>query len=305
MKNSNRRDFLKTGSYLLGSALLVNSVSADAAAILSKKQKVKLSGHIWIYASKYPPEWDSTPIIEQAFVDFSYAGMDGMELMEVNLRHDNAVAHLSGLVKKYRVPVTGVSYGGALWDRTKHDFILKDASNVIGRLKQLNGKTFGVSVGDAGHVKTEDELDAQATILMKMIKICDQHDIVLNLHNHTYEVQNGMYDLKGTLSRIPDIKLGPDLNWLVRGGVNPVEFINTYGKQIVYMHLRDQTTDGKWTETVGTGNIDFKAIANALKKQNYQGRAAVELAFDTPPVNPLKDDWKNSVQYVKNTFGWA
>jgi hypothetical protein len=33
------------------------------------------------------------------------------------------------------------------------------------------------------------------------------------------------------------------------------------------MHLRDQTTDGKWTETVGAGNIDFKAIGNALKKQ--------------------------------------
>jgi len=71
------------------------------------------------------------------------------------------------------------------------------------------------------------------------------------------------------------------------------------------MHLRDQTTDGKWTETVGAGNIDFKAIGNALKKQNYNGRAAVELAFDAPRVNPIKDDWKNSVQYVRNTFGWA
>jgi sugar phosphate isomerase/epimerase len=265
MEKLNRRSFLETAGIITGGVLLGNSLNLNAADGPGKNPMVKLSGHIWVYASKYPPNWDSTPVIEQAFSDFSYAGMDGLELMEVNLRHDDAVANLSSLAKKYRVPVTGTSYGGDLWDRTKHEFILKDTTDVAGKLRQLKGQTFGVSVGDAGRVKTEAELDAQAEILMKMIKICDQNDIVLNLHNHTYEVQNGMHDLKGTLSRIPDIKLGPDLNWLVRGGINPVEFIDTYGKQMVYMHLRDQTADGKWTETVGSGSMDFKAISNALK----------------------------------------
>ncbi len=58
---------------------------------------------------------------------------------------------------------------------------------------------------------------------------------MLNLHNHTYEVENELYDLKGTLARIPGIKLGPDLNWLVRAGVDPAGFIRRFGKQIVFM----------------------------------------------------------------------
>ena len=66
----------------------------------------------------------------------------------------------------------------------------------------------GISVGNAGHVKTPAELDAQADILKKIMAICARYSVAPNLHNHTYEVENNLYDLKGTLSRIPDIKLG-------------------------------------------------------------------------------------------------
>jgi sugar phosphate isomerase/epimerase len=73
---------------------------------------------------------------------------------------------------------------------------------------------------------------------------------------------------------------------------------------MVYMHIRDQKADGKWTEAVGEGVINFSAIAEALKTVNFKGRAAIELAFDAPPVNLIKDDWKKSRMYVKDTFGW-
>jgi len=305
MENLSRRRFIEAAGYLTGAAILAGGSNGNAEAIVNKKQKVKVSGHIWVYASKFPPQWDSTPMIEQAFSDFQYAGLNGMELMEINLRHDDAVSHLTALVQQYKVPVTGASYGAPMWDATKHQEILDDAELVLSRLHQLDGKTFGVSVGDAGRLKTEAELDAQADLLNKIIPICNKYEVVLNLHNHTYEVQNGLHDLKGTLSRIPDIKLGPDLNWLVRAGVDPVWFINTYGKQIVYMHIRDQGSDHKWTETVGSGVTDFKAIAQALQQQQFSGRAAIELAFDNPPVNPIRDDWKNSLQYVRKTFDWA
>ncbi|MBC7722893.1 MAG: sugar phosphate isomerase/epimerase, partial [Pedobacter sp.] len=143
-------------------------------------------------------------------------------------------------------------------------------------------------------------------LLKKILVICSDNGIEANLHNHTYEVENAMHDLKGTLARIPDIKLGPDLNWLIRAGINPVHFINTYGKQIVYLHIRDQYANGKWTEYLGQGVTDFPAIAKALKAQDFKGNCAVELAFekDFKPTNPLKEDWKLSRQYVKKTFGW-
>ncbi|MDQ6902080.1 MAG: sugar phosphate isomerase/epimerase [Bacteroidota bacterium] len=303
---SSRRKFIKQSSALIGGTVLVQSLAGNAFAKVFKNEKIKVNGHLWVYASKYPPDWDCTPNLETVFSDMSSAGIDGVELMDNILRHDDAVARLNQLIKKYNFPVSGTSYGVGInmSDLNQHKKILDDVQTIVPRLQQVNGKTFGISVGDAKHVKTESELDAQADLLKQILVICNDHGVQANLHNHTYEVENNMHDLKGTLARIPGIKLGPDLNWLVRAGINPVDFINTYGKQMVYMHIRDQYADGKWTEYVGEGVTDFPAIAKALKAQNFKGSAAIELAFESgfQPVNPLKEDWKKSREYVKKVF---
>lgn len=298
--NNSRRKFIKTASSFVAAGLVTKNLFANAF-----NKTVPISGHLWVYASKYPPpNYDCTPVLETIFNDFKYAGIEGLELMESILRHDDAVQKLLDLSGKYGVPVTGSSYNAAMWDRSKHNQILDDVELVTKKLQQAGGKTFGISVGDARHIKTDDELDAQAELLKEVFRICAKNKIQTNLHNHTYEVTNNMHDLKGTLDRIPGIALGPDLNWLIRAGINPVDFINAYGHQMVYMHIRDQKTDGKWSETVGEGVTNFTAIAEALHQVNFSGRAAIELAFDLPPVNAIKDDWKKSRAYVKNVFGW-
>jgi len=224
--------------------------------------------------------------------------------MEVLLRHDNAVNRFNELVHKYDLPVVATSYYGDMWDKDQHQKILDDVDLITERLHTIHGAMIGLTVGDAGRIKTEDELDTQAELLKKILVVCDKNKIEPNLHNHTFEVANDLYDLKGTLKRIPDIKLGPDLNWLVRAGIDPVWFIKEYADKIVYMHIRDQYANGKWTEYPGEGVTDFPAIAKALKEINYKSKAAIELAFDEPPKNPVREDWKISREYVQKVFGW-
>ncbi len=301
-----RRTILKKAAACLGGSLLPANFSLPALPAKSAPFRAKISAHMWVYASTYPPPFDGTPELERAFRDLYLAGYDGIELMEVILRHDDSVERLNRLMKQYDLPVTGCSYGAALWDASQHAEQLADVGLVVGRLRQINGKTLGISVGDAKRIKTAPELDAQAEILKKIVVICDSAGIVANLHNHTYEVENGMHDLKGTLARIPEMKLGPDLNWLVRAGVNPVSFIETYGHQIVYLHIRDQYHDGQWTEYVGQGVTDFPAIAAALRSVDFRGSAAIELAFPAHyvPKMQLSEDWRRSRDYVKRVFGW-
>jgi sugar phosphate isomerase/epimerase len=55
---------------------------------------------------------------------------------------------------------------------------------------------------------------------------------------------------------------------------------------------------------VGEGVTDFPAIAKALHDINYSGRAAIELAFDGPPQNEVRESWKKSREYVKKVFEW-
>ncbi len=303
LESRERRQFLKS-AVVMGAAMWAETVFAGSAS--SRTKNVLIGGHAWVYAAPLPG-YDYTPVLEQIFSDFKYAHIEAFELMDTALLHEDAVERIGALSHKYSVPILGTSFGADMWDRSKHQAIMEKAHTVITRLAQLGGRTLGTSVGRAPAPKTPAQLDAQAEILRKIIALGRAHGVVLNLHNHTYEVENGMHDLEGTLERIPDVKLGPDLNWLVRAGVDPVEFIHRFGKQIVFMHIRDQKADGTWSEAVGEGIMDYVGIANALHAIPFTGDAVIELAHEKgfQLKRPLRDDWKISREFVHKTLGYG
>jgi sugar phosphate isomerase/epimerase len=300
-----RRHFLKSTALALGALPLTSFTDDLFPPAPDKGKKVRVGGHVWVYSAAQP-NYDCTPVMEQVFSDFRYAGIEGVELMERNLRHADAVDRLSSLWEKYGVPVMGASYGANMWNREEHPKIEEDVELVVGRLQRLGGQTLGLSVGQTKAPKTEAELDAQGDLLKKIVALCQRKGIVANLHNHTYEVDNQQHDLKGTLARVPGIRLGPDLNWLIRAGIQPADFISEFGKRIIYVHLRDQLPSGEWSEALGEGSTDFAAIARSLKKINFSGLAAIELAHPAgfQLTRPLKESWKLSRDFVKQKLGY-
>jgi sugar phosphate isomerase/epimerase len=297
-----RREFLASTAAALASAAAKES---PAAAATANPRKVLVGAHPWVYAARLP-KYDITPVLPQIFADMSYAGFDGIELMHSALKPDDAVERIGELSHQHRLPIIGTSFHGDMWDRRRHTAIMEEAELTITRLARLGGRTLGTSVGAAPKKKTPTQLDAQAELLRKIIALGKANGVVLNLHNHTYEVVDNLYDLRGTLARIPDVKLGPDLNWLVRGGVDPAAFLRRYGKQVVFMHLRDQKADGRWSEAMGEGVTDFAAIARALRDIHFQGDAVVELAHegDFQPTRPLRESLKMSRQFVRRVLGY-
>ncbi len=100
-------------------------------------------------------------------------------------------------------------------------------------------------------------------------------------------------------------KSGPDLNRFIRGGVDPVDFISTYKSQLVFMHLRDQYKNGKWSESLGEGDTDFKAIGDTLIATNFNGDAIIELAHEGnfKPTRPIRESLKMNREFVRKTIG--
>jgi sugar phosphate isomerase/epimerase len=302
-----RRDFLKLTSVATAVGSGVGSLAflRPAKPGAGSKKKVVVAAHPWVYAAPLP-EHDITPVLEQVFSDMSYAGIEAIELIQEALRHPDSVERIGALSHKYRLPVLGASFLADMWDRSKHAAIMDYAGMIITRLQELGGRTLGTSVGKAPQKKTPEQLDAQAEILRKIIAFGNEHGVVLNLHNHTYEVEDGEYDLNGTLARIPDAKLGPDLNWLVRAGVDPVDFIRRHSAHIVFMHLRDQKADGTWSEAMGEGVTNFTAVGKELHKMGYSGDMAIELAHERnfARTRPLRESLKMSREYVRRTMGY-
>jgi sugar phosphate isomerase/epimerase len=264
-----------------------------------------VGAHPWVYAARQPG-YDIYPILDAIFADMAAAGLDGIELMHNALRPDHAVATIAELSQRHGLPVIGTSFGGEMWDRERHAEVLADAELVVSRLAQLGGYTLGVSVGAAGGPKTEDQLDAQAALLRRLMALCADHGVTLNLHNHTYEVVDDLHDLGGTLARLPEVKLGPDLNWLIRGGVDPVWFIATFGDRLVFLHLRDQGADGRWVQAMGDGVTDHAAIAAALRAVDFRGPLVIELAHegDFQPTQPLRESLRQSRAFVRAVMGY-
>lgn len=289
MHTANRREFL---------------AALGAFSALPPKKPV-VAAHPWVYAATRPKN-DITGILDRIFEDMSYAGMEAIELMHTALRPDDAVERIGELSRKHRLPVLGTSYSANLWRAEERNAILEEAELLIGRLAKLGGRTLGTSVGNAGKPKTPPQFDAQAETLRGIMAVCQAHQVVLNLHNHTYEVANNEYDLKGTLERIPEVKLGPDIDWLVKAGVDPLDFIRRHGKRIVFAHLRDQKADGVWSEAMGEGSLDYRAVARALREVGFAGDVAIELAHPSgfQPTRPLRESLKMSREYVRRVMGY-
>ena len=304
----NRRCFLNSGAVgaltVATSGILGSSCRSTQNSAKSQK-KVLVGGHPWVYAATQP-NYDIYPVLDQIFADMHYAGLDGIELMHTALRYGDAVERIAALSKEHNLPVIGTSFGGAMWDRAQHETVFSDALIVVTRLAELGGRTLGTSVGKAPQSKTAAQLDAQAELLRRIMNLCRDNGIELNLHNHTYEVEDDMHDLAGTISRIPEARLGPDLNWLLRGGVDPVDFIEAYGDRIVFLHIRDQNADGTWSEAVGEGDMDYVAIGRALRAAGFWGDAVIELAHERKfkPTRPLRDSLSMSRAYVRKTLGF-
>src|SRR6202034_551861 len=76
MKTTTRREFI--GSTTKTAIALVGSTALFKAPELHAGEKIPVPGHLWVYASRFPPPFDCSPVLEEVFRDFQDAGMDGL-----------------------------------------------------------------------------------------------------------------------------------------------------------------------------------------------------------------------------------
>jgi sugar phosphate isomerase/epimerase len=280
-------------------------LGAAALAAAPKHKQVSVGAHLWVYSAKQP-RYDAWPVLDQVFSELGGAGLDGIELMHLNLLHDESIARITELSKRNNLPVIGSSWSAALWNKDAHAAALAECRTVMERLHQVGGRTFGLSVGDAKRKKTPAELDDQAVAVRQVLRLGANNAITVNLHNHTYEVIDGEHDLNGTIARVPEVKLGPDLGWLYRAKIDPVDFITRHASRMIFAHLRNEKADGKWPETLEEGVIDYAAIGRKLHEIGFAGDLMIELAHEGAfvPTRPLGESVKLSREYVKKVIGY-
>jgi len=267
------------------------------------QSKIRIGAHVWAYAARQP-DYDVYPILNRIFQDFNSAGLEGIELMENSLLHNDSYEKMSELSQKHSVPVMGSSFGADMYVRSQHEKIIGDAEKVVSILAKLGARDLGISTGGKdGSVKTSEELDVQAEVLTKIKRLCEDNGMIMNLHNHTYEVENREYELKENIKRMPDIKLGPDLNWLLRAGIDPFGFLRRYRDRIAFMHVRDERR-GRWVEYLGEGDFDLAGFRDVIDEIRFSGDIAIELAHEADHkfARSMGEDFKLSYQNLRRAL---
>ncbi|MCP4319072.1 MAG: sugar phosphate isomerase/epimerase [Hyphomicrobiales bacterium] len=93
-------------------------------------------------------------------------------------------------------------------------------------------------------------------------------------HNHDFEfkpLEGGATAQKIILEEAPDIDWEADIAWIIRGGGEPLEWIEHYGARITAVHVKDIAPSGQcededgWAD-VGHGIVAWRNILRDLRK---------------------------------------
>jgi len=98
--------------------------------------------------------------------------------------------------------------------------------------------------------------------------------LVFGYHNHDFEfapTASGDTPMALLLEGGPSLKWEADIAWVVRGGADPIAWIEAQGDRIVAAHVKDIAPTGEKTDEdgwadVGDGTMDWPAIMAALRK---------------------------------------
>ena len=130
--------------------------------------------------------------------------------------------------------------------------------------------TAGIPHVIIAHLKEEDrQYHKVAENLNKAGEQFKAAGIVFGYHNHAFEFEK-QGDLTGLEIMIqetdPDlVKFQLDLYWAVKGGTDPVSFIEKYPGRFCSFHIKDAAEDLEQT-TVGTGIVPFEGVFNIKGK---------------------------------------
>lgn len=179
------------------------------------------------------------------------------------------------------------------------DQLEKDLAGVIADHKTLGNKN--VIIPWLGEERRKDAAGwrAFAGTCTEIGKKLADAGLTLSYHNHDFEFKtfDGTYglDIFWQHSDPKYVKAELDIYWVVKGGVDPVAYINQLGSRVKLIHLKDMTADAeKKFAPVGTGAIDFVAVTDAAAKAGVEwGAVEQDNCYGANPLDNVRISFEN------------
>ena len=182
----------------------------------------------------------------------------GYKNMEFAGFFGNSAETVKGWLDKYGLTVTGTHTGLAALEN--------DFEATVKYHKEIGCYDLIVP---AAPVKTRADVDALVDKMNKYNDLLAKEGIRLHYHNHAAEFlpnEDGVIANEELLKRT-SILFEIDTYWAYVAKRNPIEVLDTYGKRVKFIHLKDGNADGTGF-SLGQGAAPVKAV---LKKALIEG----------------------------------
>jgi sugar phosphate isomerase/epimerase len=262
---------------------------------------MRLGCHVYVFseygydqAARLDEVWDMVADCGYAAIELHAPMLDRPDWHEATM----AAQQRTGL------EIIGGSNGGDLVDPGAYDAIREKMDVYTQKLARFEAPKCGFTATGTRAAERTDEQSAQVVrAWTELAQMCQARGVELNYHTHGEPIE----DVQFVIDHVPAelLPLGPDLDWLRFGGIDPENFLRANAERLVMLHIRDYHLGGSRTFALGEGEADYPHLKTVLADIGFDGDFVVELA--TPPGEPrdrdLREILQTSREHVRETIG--
>ncbi len=244
--------------------------------------------------------------LDAVLADVKAAGYPALEGDLALCGTPEKAAGFKALLDKHGLKCPSVYTGGNLYDPEKAPATVEQIASAAGHAAQVGVRGITMNPDVIREGKTDAQLKTQAKWLNELGTRLKQKDVGLWIHNHDPEMKDNGREVRHNLDNTDHGVVGfcADVHWIWRGGGDPYEYLDRYGARLGNLHLRN-SMNKVWSETFGEGDLDYRKVADLLKKHRFEGPLIVELAIEkgTPQTQPQVESQRQSREYLRKVFG--
>ncbi len=286
--------------------LLLTATVASLCAAKSQQSSLAVEGYIFQqYAERVKKPLQD--VVGQVIPMARAAGFTNIELSPAFLKPDMR-DHVFDLVRSEKLMMPSLYVGGPLHNKAGAEQTIAAALEA-GHLCTPFGCKAIVTNPDpkpGNAAKTDEELRVQSDSLNRMGQTLAKHGFQLRVHHHTPQLVENAREWRHIL-RDTDatyVHICVDVDWAYEGGFKPVPFLQEVGNRLQEIHVRS-AKDKIWLEDLEDSDIDYRKIAQYLRREKLAPLIVVELAYRpaTLITRSLQEDLTVSRQYAERIFG--
>lgn len=200
---------------------------------------------------------DNLPGILTDLAACGYAGV------EIGVRHLDLTqpAYYKDLFAAHGLRPVAVHSGGTFWDAAQAEAELRNLEKAVEFAHEV-GFPFVTLSGNRDETPASMRTSARAYAALG--KHCAAHGVQFVYHNHDWEFANGAKVFQALLEETDAdaVKWVPDVAWLWRAGLDPVETVRAHEDRVAYLHLKD-CTQNAYCE-LGDGGVPVREVVAML-----------------------------------------